>query len=128
MSKNLCCRGPIDAETLRQRRDFYSLSIGLLLFYLADGKINSDSILGMLPLHFENAKVFLYAAWTGWVYFLLRYCLHTDNIFSNFKEELDWQAADTWVARRLINKFAEPENENQKNYLSMCFQKKTTFM
>lgn len=124
MGKNLCGRGAIDPETLRQRRDFYSVSIGLVIFYFAGGSINQDSTLGMLPLHFENPHVFLIAAWIGWGYFLWRYWLHTENIFSDFKEEMDWQATDTWFARRLINTIAKPVNEQQKNYLQMCNQKK----
>lgn len=101
--KNLAGRTDIDGGVLRQRRDFYAIAIGLLLFQLAQGSVEHTNTLGgMLPLKFENPCWFLWAAWVGFFYFMLRYQLMAPKgPWRMWLDEAKLQAADASRIRKM---------------------------
>ncbi len=117
--KNLSGAKDIDSGVLRQRRDFYALSIGLMLFHLAHGTIQHSSTFGVLPLKFSNPCWFLVAAWVGFFYFLLRYWLMSPpSVWGMYMDDARWQAGD-WIrvrklASQLVSRPKNPEIEDQQ--------------
>ncbi|NUO74592.1 MAG: hypothetical protein HOQ32_01120 [Lysobacter sp.] len=105
--KNLARRADIESGVLRQRRDFYAIAIGLLLFQLAHGSIeHANTIGGMLPLKFDNPCWFLWSAWIGFAYFLLRYRLMAPpSPFGMWGEEALLQAGNTMIVRKIAATF-----------------------
>lgn len=57
---------------LRQRRNLMAISLFLIIFDIANIKIEKISFLG-IELFVGNVGVIMYMAWLMWAYFLLRY-------------------------------------------------------
>lgn len=101
--KNIAKREDIDPGVLRQRRDFYAIAIGLLLFNLAGGHLNPDATFAtLLPIKFAVPQVLFWAAWFGFGYFLWRFWLMEPNGLDQFWKEVGLQGGN----RREIKKFA----------------------
>lgn len=107
--KNIANRGDIRPDALRQRRDLYALSIGLLLFNLAGGKVAANTSFGsILPIALERPWWLLLAAWTGFAYFWFRFSLVSEiRPMGAFLQDIAWQAGDTATIRRLAIKLAK---------------------
>ncbi len=107
MRKNIANRPDIEPDALRQRRDLYALSIGLMLFNLAGGKIAANTAFGsLLPISIERPWLLLCAAWLGFFYFWFRFWLVSDaKPIDDFFEDIRWQAGNTRQVRRVAVKF-----------------------
>jgi len=115
MRKNIANRPDIKPDALRQRRDLYALSIGLMLFNLAGGKIAANTAFGsLLPISIERPWLLLCAAWLGFFYFWFRFWLVSDvKPFGGFFEDVRWQTGNTRQVRTIAAKFVTrgPGNE-----------------
>jgi len=107
--KNLANRLDIEPDALRQRRDLYALSIGLMLFNLAGGKIAANTAFGsLLPISIERPWLLLCAAWLGFFYFWFRFWLVSEPApLGAFIEDIQWQAGNNARVRRIAEKFAQ---------------------
>lgn len=105
--KNIANRPDIQPDALRQRRDLYALSIGLMLFNLAGGKIAANTAFGsLLPISIERPWLLLCAAWLGFFYFWFRFWLVSDaKPFGDFFEDVRWQTGNTRQVRTIAAKF-----------------------
>lgn len=104
---NLARRGEIDAEVLRQRRDLYVVSIGLLLFYWADGTVLELWTMTFIPAEVRCPQVFLWAAWIAFAYFSWRYWLVAPPAWKGYQEEVAWQLRTGTIVRRLARKLID---------------------
>jgi hypothetical protein len=124
MAKDLARRDDIREGALRQRRDFYAISIGLLLYYAAGGSLESSVSTSVLPLKFDKPVALLIAAWLGWIYFLWRYWLFTPaDILALFREEREWQLRASKRIRRIAISLAKPNGANEEQYLRWLKEK-----
>jgi hypothetical protein len=106
--KNYAARKDIDSGVLRQRRDLYGVSIALMLYYLAGGALEHTLNLSLLPLRFDSPCVFLYAAWAGFFYFLVRYWLLAPHAWKYFTEDAIWQTGQTKAGKLVAKNVAPP--------------------
>ena len=72
----------------RRRIALVSLSLVLLLFALAGGRMKNEATWMNLPLGFDRPWVILVAAWVVWLYFLYRYLLVASTPWQAFNEEV----------------------------------------
>jgi hypothetical protein len=102
-------------DVLRQRRDFYAIALGLLLFELARGYIQKDANFpGLLPVRFANPCWFLWAAWAGFAYFFVRYhMLSPSNPWHMYREDAHGQAGDTKAVRKIAASKATDPGEQR---------------
>lgn len=105
--RNLGNRKDIQPDALRQRRDLYAIAIGLMLFYAAGGGFSQDANVGsMFAVHLKRPGFILWAAWAGLIYFWWRFWLITEaRPMRDFFEDVDWQAGDTVMVRRITQKY-----------------------
>ena len=118
--KNLGNRPDIESGVLRQRRDLYAVSIALVVFYLAGGKIGSDArLVGVFATHFDRPWVLLGALWAGWAYFLFRLSLMKSlpEGWADYVEDSHWQRGETRAAKRLARLMASSGYENEVDHV-----------
>lgn len=89
--KNLCKGRELAGDLLRQRRDFYAISLGLILFHLAGGVMKDTATLSTLPVKLAHPEVLYWSAWVSFVYFAWRYWVLDPGSVRLFREEWDRQ-------------------------------------
>ncbi|WP_159016601.1 hypothetical protein [Cognatiluteimonas profundi] len=107
--RNLANRSDIPADVLRQRRDLYSLAIGLLLFNLARGGFVDQAAVGsVFSVHLGRPIYILAAAWVGFFYFWMRFWLISEEgPYDSYLYDVKWQAGDSKAIRRIAASFVE---------------------
>lgn len=90
--KNLCEGRELAGDLLRQRRDFYAISLGLILFHLAGGVMKDTATLSTLPATLAHPQVLYWSAWVSFAYFAWRYSVLVPDCGKRFREEWRRQA------------------------------------
>lgn len=93
--KNLCNGRELDGDLLRQRRDFYAISLALIVFHLAGGGMRDSATLSTLPVKLAHPEVLYWSAWVSFAYFAWRFWVLDPGCLARFKEEWERQSRVT---------------------------------
>jgi hypothetical protein len=120
--RNIANRTDIQPDALRQRRDFYAIAIGLMLFYAAGGGFSQDANIGsMFAVHLKRPEFILGAAWVGFAYFWFRFWLITEaKPFVDFAQDAKWQAEDSSTVRRIASKHVTRQTSGEPEDLAQA--------
>lgn len=113
--KNLFKERELGGDLLRQRRDFYAISLGLILFHLAGGMMKDTATLSTLPVKLAHPQVLYWSAWVSFAYFGWRYWVLDPGSWDRFREEWDRQSRASTEFRRLCErwlKVCDPTDQN----------------
>ncbi len=99
--KNLCKDRELTGDLLRQRRDFYAISLGLILFHLAGGGMRDSATLSAMPVKLLHPAVLYWSAWVSFVYFAWRFWVLDPGSVTRFRQEWNRQARATGAFHRL---------------------------
>ena len=89
--RNLVREGrELDGDLLRQRRNVYATSLGLIIYHIAGGRLGTDGEFAALRIHFTRPEWLYVIAIVALVYFLYRYWIVDPGCIARFKEE--WMA------------------------------------
>jgi hypothetical protein len=104
--KNIAKERELEGDVLRQRRDLYATSLGLILFHLAGARLRDDAVLTAVPVHLARPDVLYWAAWAAMFYFLFRYWMVAPAIVARFQEEWRIQTLASKKYRQLVIEYA----------------------
>ncbi|WP_188444714.1 hypothetical protein [Pseudoxanthomonas indica] len=95
---------------MRQRRDLYAIAIGLCIYNLAGGYVQSDTtVASIIPVKLSHPWVVLLAAWIGFAYFWWRFWLVSEaQPIADFHQDATWQAGNSRAGRELAAEHAGP--------------------
>ena len=75
-----------DPGFVRQRRSVMAISLGLIIYELAGGKLHGASVFGGV-ITLEHPRIVLYFAWAALFYFIWRYWLYMRGEFGRVRTE-----------------------------------------
>ncbi|GAA0715179.1 hypothetical protein [Dokdonella soli] len=73
----------------RRRRDLYAISLGLLVYNLAGGSLDTSTSTLFGSIHVNRVWVLWVGAWMMWSYFLWRFWLAARPIWLSFLDDVD---------------------------------------
>ncbi len=86
--RNLIKEGrELDGDLLRQRRNVYATSLGLIVYHVAGGRLGANGEFAALRIHFTRPEWLYVIAIVALVYFLYRYWVVDPGCIARFKEE-----------------------------------------
>lgn len=95
--RNLIKEGrELDGDLLRQRRNVYATSLGLIVYHVAGGRLGANGEFAALRIHFTRPEWLYVIAIVALVYFLYRFWVVDPGCIERFKQE--------WVAQTKCTK------------------------
>lgn len=120
--KNIARNRELEGDVLRQRRDLYATSLGLILFHLAGARLRDDAVLTTVPVHLTKPSVLYWAVWAALFYFLFRYWMVAPPAIARFKDEWRIQTLASKKYRQLVANYAARSirvNDERKRALNL---------